>query len=72
MHQNCPVCFEFLFESIKPINVMPCGHTIHQVCDVRTFVPACLPACLLFMWMHYTPGAAQAPRLLACLPACLG
>jgi hypothetical protein len=30
MHHNCPVCFEYLFESIKPINVMPCGHTIHQ------------------------------------------
>ncbi len=28
---NCPVCFEYLFDSVKPINVMPCGHTIHQV-----------------------------------------
>lgn len=28
MHHNCPVCFEFLFESIKPIHVMPCGHTL--------------------------------------------
>ncbi|GFR50562.1 hypothetical protein Agub_g12836 [Astrephomene gubernaculifera] len=32
MHANCPVCCEFLFDSIKPINIMPCGHTIHQEC----------------------------------------
>jgi RING finger/CHY zinc finger protein 1 len=31
MHQNCPVCFEYLFDSIRPIAVLPCGHTIHQV-----------------------------------------
>lgn len=31
MHANCPVCCEFLFDSIKPINIMQCGHTIHQV-----------------------------------------
>lgn len=32
MHHNCPVCFEFLFESTKDISVMPCGHTIHLDC----------------------------------------
>ncbi|GIL64065.1 hypothetical protein Vafri_18041 [Volvox africanus] len=32
MHANCPVCCEFLFDSIKPINIMHCGHTIHQEC----------------------------------------
>lgn len=31
MHSNCPVCCEFLFDSISPIAVLPCGHTIHQV-----------------------------------------
>lgn len=31
MRQNCPVCWEYLFDSIKPINILPCGHTIHQV-----------------------------------------
>jgi hypothetical protein len=29
--QNCPVCCEFLFDSIRPISVLTCGHTIHQV-----------------------------------------
>ena len=26
-----PLFAEYLFESIKPIHVMPCGHTIHEV-----------------------------------------
>lgn len=32
MHQNCPVCFEYLFESVEPTSVLKCGHTIHQSC----------------------------------------
>eukprot|EP00967_Tisochrysis_lutea_P154384 scaffold306491_cov22-Tisochrysis_lutea.AAC.1 len=30
MHNNCPVCFEYIFDSVNPICVLPCGHTIHQ------------------------------------------
>lgn len=48
MDANCPVCFEYLFDSIKPISVMPCGHTIHQEClrmlfDHSTY---CCPVCM--------------------------
>ncbi|KAH6818878.1 CHY-type/CTCHY-type/RING-type Zinc finger protein [Perilla frutescens var. frutescens] len=32
MHHNCAVCFEFLFDSMKNITVLPCGHTIHLEC----------------------------------------
>lgn len=32
MHHNCPVCFEFLFDSTKEISVLQCGHTIHVEC----------------------------------------
>eukprot|EP00743_Colponemidia_sp_Colp-15_P002936 GILK01003176.1.p1 GENE.GILK01003176.1~~GILK01003176.1.p1 ORF type:complete len:353 (-),score=12.22 GILK01003176.1:222-1196(-) len=32
MHQNCPVCMEFLFTSRKTVSVMRCGHTIHSHC----------------------------------------
>ena len=32
MHQNCGVCMEYLFDSIKPISVLNCGHTIHTHC----------------------------------------
>ncbi|KAI8017044.1 putative E3 ubiquitin-protein ligase RZFP34 [Camellia lanceoleosa] len=30
MHNDCPVCFEYLFESRNDVTVMPCGHTIHE------------------------------------------
>nr|XP_043640090.1 probable E3 ubiquitin-protein ligase RZFP34 [Erigeron canadensis] len=32
MHQDCPVCVEYLFDSIDVVTVMPCGHTIHKEC----------------------------------------
>ncbi|KAI6669939.1 hypothetical protein NL676_004824 [Syzygium grande] len=32
MHHNCPVCFEYLFDTMKDITVLPCGHTIHLEC----------------------------------------
>ncbi|KAF2307462.1 hypothetical protein GH714_028888 [Hevea brasiliensis] len=47
MHHNCPVCFEFLFDTTKDITVLPCGHTIHLECVKemeRHFQYAC-PVC---------------------------
>ncbi|CAD7697350.1 unnamed protein product [Ostreobium quekettii] len=32
MHRNCPVCYEYLFDSIRNISVLRCGHTIHKDC----------------------------------------
>ncbi|KAM1751262.1 hypothetical protein ACFX11_009403 [Malus domestica] len=32
MHHNCPVCFEFLFDTREDITVLRCGHTIHLEC----------------------------------------
>ncbi|KAM7459423.1 hypothetical protein LguiA_036417 [Lonicera macranthoides] len=32
MHHDCPVCFEYLFESRNDVIAMPCGHTIHKNC----------------------------------------
>lgn len=26
------MCFEFLFDSVRPTAVLPCGHTIHSQC----------------------------------------
>lgn len=40
MHQNCPICFEFLFESVDPTTVLRCGHTIHTQC-VRVSRTSC-------------------------------
>eukprot|EP01018_Ginkgo_biloba_P033963 Gb_37753 [translate_table: standard] len=32
MRHNCPVCLEYLFDSLKDISVMRCGHTMHMDC----------------------------------------
>ncbi|KAL8139031.1 hypothetical protein V2J09_005032 [Rumex salicifolius] len=32
MHHNCPVCFEYLFDSMREITALHCGHTIHLEC----------------------------------------
>ncbi|KAG9449526.1 hypothetical protein H6P81_009491 [Aristolochia fimbriata] len=32
MHHDCPVCFEYLFDSTKDISVLHCGHTLHLDC----------------------------------------
>ncbi|XP_013614228.1 PREDICTED: uncharacterized protein LOC106320414 isoform X3 [Brassica oleracea var. oleracea] len=32
LHHNCPVCFEYLFDSTKDITVLRCGHAVHLEC----------------------------------------
>eukprot|EP00250_Pteridium_aquilinum_P003830 c14107_g1_i1 orf=695-1594(-) len=32
MQHNCAVCFEYLFDSLKEISVLRCGHTMHDEC----------------------------------------
>ncbi|KAK9052810.1 hypothetical protein SSX86_029440 [Deinandra increscens subsp. villosa] len=32
MHHHCPICYEYLFDSLKDIIVMKCGHTMHSEC----------------------------------------
>ncbi|KAI4380925.1 hypothetical protein MLD38_007058 [Melastoma candidum] len=48
MHHDCPVCFEFLFESRNDVTVLPCGHTIHQSCldEMREHYQYACPLCL--------------------------
>ncbi|XP_039780007.1 E3 ubiquitin-protein ligase RZFP34-like isoform X2 [Panicum virgatum] len=48
MHQNCPVCFEYLFESTKAVSVLHCGHTIHLQClyEMRAHQQFSCPVCL--------------------------
>ncbi|XVE63581.1 hypothetical protein DITRI_Ditri07aG0031400 [Diplodiscus trichospermus] len=47
MHHDCPVCFEFLFESRYDITVLPCGHTIHSEClkEMRDHYQYACPLC---------------------------
>lgn len=33
MKRACPICFEYLFDSVRPISVLPrCGHVLHADC----------------------------------------
>ncbi|GAB4829688.1 E3 ubiquitin-protein ligase miel1 [Ancistrocladus abbreviatus] len=32
MKNHCPICYEYLFDSVKGTVVMKCGHTIHNDC----------------------------------------
>ncbi|GMH31014.1 hypothetical protein Nepgr_032857 [Nepenthes gracilis] len=32
MKNHCPICYEYLFESLKGTEVLTCGHTIHVEC----------------------------------------
>ncbi|GKE40002.1 E3 ubiquitin protein ligase MIEL1-like protein, partial [Tanacetum coccineum] len=33
MKNHCPICYEFLFDSIKSAAIMKCGHTMHMECQ---------------------------------------
>ncbi|KAK3150469.1 hypothetical protein QOZ80_3AG0233570 [Eleusine coracana subsp. coracana] len=48
MHHNCPVCFEYLFDSSKAVSVLHCGHTIHLGClhEMRAHQQFSCPVCL--------------------------
>lgn len=47
MHQDCPVCFEYLFESTNDVTVLPCGHTIHASClkEMQDHLQYACPLC---------------------------
>ncbi|XP_022749570.1 probable E3 ubiquitin-protein ligase RZFP34 isoform X2 [Durio zibethinus] len=47
MHHDCPICFEFLFESRYDVTVLPCGHTIHTDClkEMRNHFQYACPLC---------------------------
>ncbi|KAI7998430.1 putative E3 ubiquitin-protein ligase RZFP34 [Camellia lanceoleosa] len=47
MHNDCPVCFEYLFESRNDVTVMPYGHTIHESClkDMHEHYRYACPIC---------------------------
>lgn len=47
MHHNCPVCFEYIFDTTKDISMLPCGHTIHVEClmQMRQHLQYSCPVC---------------------------
>lgn len=32
MRHHCPICYEYLFDSLKDTTVLKCGHTMHAEC----------------------------------------
>ncbi|CAK9199530.1 unnamed protein product [Sphagnum troendelagicum] len=69
MHHNCPVCFEYLFDSMKDITVLPCGHTMHLECmrDMHSHAQFCCPICsksicdMTSIWRHLDQEIAATP-----------
>ncbi|XP_057985916.1 LOW QUALITY PROTEIN: probable E3 ubiquitin-protein ligase RZFP34 [Hevea brasiliensis] len=47
MQHDCPVCFEFLFESRYYVTVLPRGHIIHENClkEIREHYQYACPLC---------------------------
>ncbi|XP_006579057.1 probable E3 ubiquitin-protein ligase RZFP34 [Glycine max] len=48
IHHDCPICFEYLFESVNDATVLLCGHTIHKSClkEMREHFQYACPLCL--------------------------
>jgi RING finger/CHY zinc finger protein 1 len=69
MRQNCPVCFEYLFDSVRPTAVLPCGHTIHSEClkDMEKNRQLACPICmktyadLAPIWRRVDEEVAETP-----------
>ncbi|KAF3793498.1 E3 ubiquitin-protein ligase [Nymphaea thermarum] len=47
MHHSCPICFEYLFDSVKDISVLRCGHTLHMDClkEMKRHLQFACPVC---------------------------
>lgn len=39
MRSDCPICLEYLFDSVRRAAVLPCGHTVHADCLEVRFEP---------------------------------
>ncbi|XVE98500.1 hypothetical protein REPUB_Repub03eG0111900 [Reevesia pubescens] len=69
MHHDCPVCFEFLFESRYDVTVLPCGHTIHTDClkEMRDHLQYACPLCsksvcdMSKVWVKFDKEIAATP-----------
>ncbi|KAK6930115.1 Zinc finger, RING-type [Dillenia turbinata] len=47
MRHHCPICYEYLFDSLKDTTVMKCGHTMHRECynEMIKHDKYCCPIC---------------------------
>jgi RING finger/CHY zinc finger protein 1 len=69
MQRNCPVCFDFLFDSLEAPQVLRCGHTIHRRCleEYHTHGGYTCPLCcqsvcdMTASWAYMDEQIAQTP-----------
>ncbi|QCE16179.1 hypothetical protein DEO72_LG11g3192 [Vigna unguiculata] len=69
MHHDCPICFEYLFESVNDVLVLPCGHTIHKSClnEMREHFQYACPLCsksvcdMSMIWEKFDMEIAATP-----------
>ncbi|KAH7432042.1 hypothetical protein KP509_07G005500 [Ceratopteris richardii] len=69
MEQNCPICYEYLFDSLKAISVMRCGHTMHSHCldEMQSHSQYSCPVCsksvfdMSNVWRHLDQEIAVTP-----------
>ncbi|KAF6175493.1 hypothetical protein GIB67_021983 [Kingdonia uniflora] len=47
MRHHCPICYEYLFDSLKETTVLKCGHTMHFDClhEMTKHDQYCCPIC---------------------------
>ncbi|KAF9623149.1 hypothetical protein IFM89_037730 [Coptis chinensis] len=47
MRHHCPICYEYLFDSLKETTVLKCGHTMHLDCldEMKNHDQYCCPIC---------------------------
>ncbi|GMP94745.1 hypothetical protein CsSME_00044077 [Camellia sinensis var. sinensis] len=69
MHHDCPVFFEYLFESRLDIIILRCGHTIHKNCfeEMQEHLQYACPLCfksicdMSKVWERYGMEIAAIP-----------
>ncbi|KAJ6816718.1 E3 ubiquitin-protein ligase MIEL1-like [Iris pallida] len=47
MRHHCPICYEYLFDSLKETSVLGCGHTLHAECfeEMKNHAQYSCPIC---------------------------
>lgn len=68
--QQCPVCMDYLFDSVRRLSVLPCGHVMHHEChreclSNRVFkCPWCLKSTVDLDWASLDEQVRQTPMPL--------
>ncbi|CAI9108033.1 OLC1v1007543C1 [Oldenlandia corymbosa var. corymbosa] len=67
MKHHCPICYEFLFDSVKGTTIMKCGHTIHAGCFSEMIRQNQLSPVALFLTFHVSVLLDRQVAVLVCV-----